>query len=191
MQCELHQVSTRTLSRILNKSGFKYVWQRRKGILTDRAAYAAKALKHTTPTFWTDNVLLYLDAVSFAHNGNPYQDALAPAARVWRTRGEGLELTAKGSNDLRGGTICHFFAGNSFDVGAVLVEECTKINGQYFSEFIETTLQRALINRAAETGKEKFFCLQDNDPSQNTAKATESLKAIGAEVVKIPPRSPD
>ena len=26
-------------------------------------AYAAKALKHTTPTFWTDDVLLFLDAV--------------------------------------------------------------------------------------------------------------------------------
>ena len=100
MECELHQVSTRTLSRILNKSGFKYVRPRRKGILTardkkKRVAYAAKALKNTTPKFWTDNVLLYLDAVSFVHKRNPYQDALAPAARVWRTRGEGLELTAK------------------------------------------------------------------------------------------------
>ena len=58
-------------------------------------------------TFWTDNVLLYLDAISFVHKRNPYQDALAPAARVWRTRGEDLELTANGSKDLRGGNICH------------------------------------------------------------------------------------
>ena len=65
------------------------------------------------------------------------------------------------------------------------------MNGQYFSEFIETTLHRALINCATETGKEKLFLLQDNDLSQNSAKATESLKAIGAEVIKIPPRCPD
>ena len=34
MECELHQVSSRTLSRILRKSGFKYVRPMRKGILT-------------------------------------------------------------------------------------------------------------------------------------------------------------
>ena len=52
-------------------------------------------------------------------------------------------------------------------------------------------MHRALINRAAETRKENLLFLQDNDPSQNSAKATESLKAIGAELVKIPPRSTD
>ena len=36
MECELHQISTRTLSRILNQIGFKYVRPRRKGILTAR-----------------------------------------------------------------------------------------------------------------------------------------------------------
>ena len=53
LECELHQVSTRTLSRILNESGFKDVQLRRKGILTARdkqvrGAYAAKALKLLT-----------------------------------------------------------------------------------------------------------------------------------------------
>ena len=196
MECELHQVSIRTLSRILNESGYKYVRPRRKGILTasdkkKRVAYAAKALKNTTPRFWTDDVLLYLDAVSFTHKRNPYQAALAPAGRVWRTRGEGLELTAKGSKDLPGGNVCHFVVGICFGAGAVVVEEYTKMNGRYFSEFIESTLHRALINRAAATGKEKLLFVQDNDPSQNSAKANESLKTIGAEVVKIPPRSPD
>ena len=61
---------------------------------------------------------------------------MAPAARVWRARGEGLELTAKGSEDLRGGNICHFVVGICFKERAVLVEE--------------------------ETGKEKVLSLQDN-----------------------------
>ena len=61
MQCELHQVSIRTLSRILRKSGFKYVRPMRNGILTakdkkKRVAYALKAIKNTTPAFWTDDV---------------------------------------------------------------------------------------------------------------------------------------
>ena len=36
MECELHQVSIRTLSRILRKLGFKYVRPMRKGILTGK-----------------------------------------------------------------------------------------------------------------------------------------------------------
>ena len=54
MECELHQVRARirTLSRILNQSGFKRVRPRRNGILTasdikNRVAYAAKAVKNT------------------------------------------------------------------------------------------------------------------------------------------------
>ena len=196
MECELHHVSNKTLCRLLNQSGYKYVRPRRKGILTasdkrKRVAYAVKAVKHTTPAFWTEDVLLYLDAVSFVHKRNPYEDALAPAARVWRTPGEGLELTAKGRKDLRGGNICHYVVGISFGGGAVLVEEYTTMNGKYFSEFIEKSLHKILIDRAAAKGKDKLLFLQDNDPSQNSAKAKEALNNIGAEVVKIPARSPD
>ena len=57
-------------------------------------------MKNTTPPFWTDDVLEYLDAVSFVHKRNPCADDLAPAGRVWRTPGEGLELTVKGSKDV-------------------------------------------------------------------------------------------
>ena len=102
-----------------------------------RVAYAAKALNNTTLKYWTDNVLLYLDAVSFAHKRNSYQGALAPAARAWRTRGEALELTAEGNKDVRRGNIRHFVVGISFGVGAVLVEEYTKMNGQYFSHVLK------------------------------------------------------
>ena len=66
-----------------------------------------------------------------------------------------------------------------------------KMNGEYFSDFIENTLHRVLLDRAAATGKEKLLFFQDNDPSQNSRKAKEALKNIGAEVGKIPPRSPD
>ena len=133
---------------------------------------------------------MYLDAVSFVHKRNPCTDALAPVGIVWRTPGEGLELTVKGSKDVGGGNICHFIVGISFGPGSVVIEEYTKINGEYFSDFIENTLHRVLLDRAAATGKEKLLFLQDNDPSQNSGKATEALKNKGAEVVKIPPRSP-
>ena len=116
---------------------------------------------------------------------------MAPAGRVWRTRGKGLELTTKGSKNLPGGNVCYFVVGICFGTGAVVVEEYTKMNGRYFSEFIESILHRALITGAVATGKEKLLFVQDNDPSQKSAKANELLKTIGAEVVQIPPRSSD
>ena len=64
-----------------------------------------------------------------------------------------------------------FFVGISFGRGPVLEEKYTKLNGQYFSEFIDTTLHRVLTNRTAATGKEKLLFLQDNEPSQNSVKA--------------------
>ena len=155
-------MSSRTLYRILNQSGFKYVRPRRKGILTatdkrKRVAYALKAVRNITPTFWTDDVLLYLDAVSFVDKRNPYEDALAPAARMLRRPDEGLEITAKGSKDLRGGNICHYVVGISFGGGAVLVEEYNKMNGKYFSDFIEGNLHRVLLDRAAVRGRTNCY----------------------------------
>ena len=81
MECELHQASTRTLSRLLSQSGHKYVQPRRKGILMatekrKRVAYAVRGVINMTPAFWTEDVLLYLDTVSFVHKRNPYKDAL-------------------------------------------------------------------------------------------------------------------
>ena len=39
--------------------------------------------------------------------------------------------------------------------------------------------------------KEKLLFVMDNDPSQNSRVAKDALQEIGAELVKIPPRSPD
>ena len=196
MECELHHASTKMLCRFLNQSGYKYVRPRRKGILTasdkrKRVAYAVKAVKQTTPAFWTEDVLLYLDAVSFVHKRHPYEDALAAAARVWRMPGEGLELTANGRKDLRGGNICHYVVGISFGGGAVLVEEYTTMNGKYFLEVSERSLHKIRSDRAAAKGKDTLLFLQDNDPSQNSAKAKEAPNNIGAEVIISPARSPD
>ena len=52
-------------------------------------------------------------------------------------------------------------------------------------------MHKILIDQAAAKGKDKLLFLQDNDPSQNSAKAKEALNNIGAEVVTLPARSPD
>ena len=57
MECELHQVSTGTLSRILNKYGFKYVRPRRKGILTARDKKKESCLRNHGPITYYPYVL--------------------------------------------------------------------------------------------------------------------------------------
>jgi len=39
--------------------------------------------------------------------------------------------------------------------------------------------------------KEHLFFAMDNEPSQRSSKANEALHEIGADLVEIPPRSPD
>eukprot|EP00794_Sanderia_malayensis_P012413 gene12413-biopygen9898 len=107
-ECDITEVSKKTLCRVFTTCGYEYILLRRKGLLTlkhkkKRVAYALKALKDTSPSYWTEDALLYLDAVSFIHQSNPYEDALSPAGSVWRKPGEGLEITAKGTKDLPGG----------------------------------------------------------------------------------------
>jgi len=50
----------------------------------------------SNPGYWCNDVAFYLDGVSFIHKTNPMSVALSPKARVWRKKGEGLKITAKG-----------------------------------------------------------------------------------------------
>ena len=162
VECELHQVGNMTLSRFFNQSGFKFVQPWKKGTLTPkdnrrRVAYALKASKNTTPMFWTDNVIMYLDAVSFIHRRNSCADASAPTARVWRTPGQRLVLTAIGIKGLRGGNICQFVLSIGFSIRAVIVEEYIKMNEEHSSHFIENILHRAPLGRVVARGKDKLL----------------------------------
>ena len=102
--------SRRTYSRYLNELGYSYLSARRKGVLSDndkklRLRFARKMKREMmrNPSFWTDEISFYLDAVSFVHKFNPKSGAASNQSRVWRRREEGLQLTAKGSKELAGG----------------------------------------------------------------------------------------
>ena len=78
-----HDVSVRTVTRLLNENGYFYLVVRRKGILMaadvkNRLSYAKNC--------WTDQVSFYLDATSFAHKTNPFKQACAPKGRTWRKK---------------------------------------------------------------------------------------------------------
>ena len=49
------------------------------------------------PDYYTNHVAFYVDAVSFVHKSDPRKAAIQPKSWVWRKKGEGLSITAKGS----------------------------------------------------------------------------------------------
>ncbi len=111
-ECSLHSkhVHERTISRYLNRHGFRFRQARKKGLLNVndkrlRSSYARKmkVVLIQEPHFYTEHFAFYLDGVSFIHKNDPRKAAMQPKSRVWRKRGEGLSITAKGNKSLAGG----------------------------------------------------------------------------------------
>ena len=87
----------------------------KKGVLTKsdlklRLKFARKVRRKLPKDFWTGGVRFYLDGASFTHKMNPFDQARAPRAMVWRKPGQGLDFgfTAKGSHEGTGGSVAHF-----------------------------------------------------------------------------------
>ena len=85
-ECLVVNVSYRTLVRVMNENGYKSLRPRQKELLSSkerkrRARFARNALKQYDPQFWANDLLLYLDGVSFVHKHNPYNDALTPRGK--------------------------------------------------------------------------------------------------------------
>ena len=86
-ECEITNVSYRTLIRTVNDAGYRWLKCRRKRLLSaddrkHRVQYARAALRTHAKNFWTDYVLLYLDGVSFRHNHRPYHDAVSTRGKI-------------------------------------------------------------------------------------------------------------
>ena len=195
-ECSVTKVSYRTLVRLMNENGYRCLRPRQKGLLSEkdrrrRQCYARQAIQKYDRKFWTDDVLLYLDGVSFVHKRNPYRDALTPRGRIWRRSNEGLKHTTKGSKSLPEGRRLHLLVGVGFTNGVVIAEEYQKFNAEWFARFVHKTLHPTLIDCAISKEKEKLIFLMDNDPSQRSKLATDALHDVGAELIEIPPRSPD
>ena len=75
-ECRVVNVNYRALLRVMNENGYKSLRPRQKGLLSGkdrkrRLRFARNALKQYVPEFWANDVLLYLDGVSFVHKHNP------------------------------------------------------------------------------------------------------------------------
>lgn len=190
-------VSPRTISRYLNQWGYKHLQARKKGLLNEndkkvRRLYARKInnLLKTSPDFHTNHVAFYLDGVSFVHKYNPFNVAGQPKSRVWRRRGEGLDITAKGSKELAGGRRLHLMVAVAYGKGVIMSKAYDKMNGPFFANFIKEHLNLCFAKSGPKSHRKRLFVM-DNDPCQTSKVALEALEDIECEFHRIPARSPD
>lgn len=189
-------VSNRTLVRALNEENFYRLGARKKGILSaedrkKRVEYARRVLKELTPCYWYEDVLMYLDGVSFVHKRNPFNEAVSARGRVYRRKNEGLQITAKGSKNLAGGKRLHFLVGITSAHGVTMIESYDKMDGKFFARFIHNKLRPRLIELAELKKKRTLTFVMDNDPSQTSRLALQAMEEAGVDFLSIPPRSPD
>ena len=188
----------RTLRRYLNHEGYFYLQSRKKGLLLEsdlkkRLNFAKQLIKdgNNKLSYWTEDIAFFFDGTSFVHKTNPEDQAVAPKARVWRKKEEGLKrgCTAKGSKAGYGGQVAHFFVSISHNKGVISCEQYfDRLTGKMFMEFVNAEFRR--IFSSSKNPNSTLF-LQDGDPRQNSKIAQNAFSNLGIKCFAIPPRSPD
>jgi len=186
--------SVRSVSRHFNKKQYGFYITRKKGLLSkrdlrQRVSFAKKIRKKYPPNFWTDDVAFYLDGVAFVYKTNPAEQARAPGARIWRKRSQGLKrgCTSKGRKEGTGGRYVRLIVAISYGKGIIVCEPYKKMSGGYFASFIRRYFEDMFL----DSGKDSSTWVQDGDPSQNSRAAQNAMKDVKANLLSIPPRSPD
>ena len=138
---------------------------------------------------WEKGIAFYLDGVNFAYKTNPLDQARAPTGRIYRKKSEGLDqfCTAKGKKVGTGGKLVKFIVAISHDCGVILCEQYEHMNGSFFASFVDKHF-RDLFEKCKKNTR---LWKQDGDPSQNCRLAQDAMKRANANLLKIPPRSPD
>ena len=188
-------VSVRTVQRMLNRNGFFFLQARKKGLMSskdlrERVKFARKIKTQYNASIWKKGIAFYLDGTSFVHKMNPLDQARAPKTRIWRKKSEGLQrgCLAKGQKVGNGGRTVKMIVAISHKSGVVCCKPYKEMNGAFFAKFINDHFED--IYRKAQKPNTHLF-VQDGDPSQNSGKAREALRSVNAQLLKIPPRSPD
>jgi len=186
-------VTRRTVLNVLHRNGYRFRQARKKGLLTRkdlkvRKKFALRMVKRPAE-FWCRDVAFYLDCVSFVHKTNPVDQARTPKSRIYRKANEGLLrcCTTKGRKEGSGGSVAKFVVAISHGKGVVLCKSYETMNGEFFANFVDDHFEEVF----SVCDKETNCFLQDGDPSQNSAKAMQAIRRVPAEVLNIPPRSPD
>lgn len=193
----IEHVNAETVRRVFRRAGLRYTHSRKKGVLKRkdlkwRLNFARRIKKDGgQEDLWQRKLAFYLDGAGFAHKYNPFDQARAPRSMAWRKPHDGLtfERTARGSHEGTGGRVAHFICAIAYNRGMILADQYDgRMNGEKFAAFIDKVFPRLFQESSNPQGK---LFLQDGDPSQNSKKAKVAMEKIGADIFKIPPRSPD
>jgi hypothetical protein len=187
-------ISECSLRRNLKQKGYGYRQSRKKGIISLhdlklRRTFAKEMVRKYPPQFWSDSVAFYLDAVTFVFKTNPFGQAQAAGGKTWRKKSQGLKRgsTAKGSKEGTGGRYVKLMVAITYGKGVLVCEPYEQMNGEYFAAFIDRHFDKMF----EDAEKDSTTWIQDGDPSQNSAVAKAAMKRVGANLLKIPARSPD
>ena len=190
-----NKVCNRTIRKYLNKAGYFYLQARKKGLMSPkdlkrRVKFCRKIIRRKlSMNFWTTGIGFYLDGKGFAYKNNPQDQARAPRARVWRKRGEGLDMGCTAKAGKAGVTNLNFFIAISHKKGVVLCERYHgRITGQKFANVVKEHFPTAFSKCSNPRGK-RF--LQDGCPRQNSAVARKAIDDVNGKIFRIPARSPD
>ena len=198
MESSISRGSYRSYVRVMNIAEYETFLPRRKRMLSRNDKKLRKVFaKHSLPQYdnscWRDDASFYVAAVSFVHKYNPHREATKPIGKIWRRRSEGLECTTTGSKDLPEGKRVGVLVAMSYHTGVILAEPYDRMSGSFFAEFVRSWLPRAFIDERMKSrqNRMKRLFVMDSDPCQNSKIAKAALANIGANILKIPPRSPD
>ena len=194
--CDLSHVSTKTIHRRLNETGYQYLNTRQKGILTEddrrkRTEFCRKCQTLVGDDLWFKAISFYYDGVNFYHKNNPFSDAVAPRAKVWRMPSEGLKITRKGKKVGNGGKKVRLFVAMAYGKGVIMCEQFPAdqiFNGVNYRQFVLNHFPLALQK---STNPAQKLVLQDGDPVQKSKQARLAYDAVGCSIFDIPARSPD
>jgi len=152
--------------------------------------FAKNVKSNYSQQLWNNDIIFYLDGVSFIYRRNPTDQARAPRGRIWRKPSEGLEMgcTAKGAKSGTGGKLVKLIVAISYSKGVLDCEQYEIMNAAYFKNYVQRKFP--LLFQKADKPHSKLW-LQDGDPSQNSAAARAEYESLGAMLFPIPPRSPD
>ena len=149
-----------------------------------RHARVVRGILKDSPDFFTQHIAFYLDGISFVHKYDPMNKAEKPKTRLWRKKGEGLSVTAKGTKELAGGRRFHLMVALAYGKRVVLCQPYEKLNGCFFAQFIRQHFNITFAKAGPKAQSKRIFVL-DNDPSQTSKKAMEALRDIEAELTKL------
>ena len=140
---------------------------------------------------WTFKVNFYLDGVSFYYKRNPKGQAEADKVkyggqkrRVWLRHAQRRGMKKEGS----GGRVLKLFVAISYNKGVTACHPYEKQDGQFFENYVKANF--GSFYRKADKGPSCLW-LQDGDLSQNSTGVKKALRKLKAELLSIPPRSPD